>query len=260
MNCLICAHTADILGTATVLGKHITRYFHCKNCGFVFPAQPTWLDEAYSDAITSSDIGLVDRNIVFKQKTAAIISRCFNANAKFIDYGGGYGMFVRLMRDAGFGFYRQDKFCANLFAKHFDADEQGHGQYELLTAFEVFEHLTDPLAEIQKMLTYSSNILFSTLLVPQPPPAFDQWWYYGLEHGQHVALYSLRSLQVIAKRFGLHFCSNSSNLHLLSQNPVSPTAFKLLTRGKVARLVNQLSPRPSLLPVDYHNLTGQHIA
>jgi hypothetical protein len=50
---------------------------------------------------------------------------------------GGYGMFVRLMRDGGFDFHREDPLCDNLFAQGFD--RQDDGTFELVTAFEVFE-------------------------------------------------------------------------------------------------------------------------
>jgi hypothetical protein len=44
----------------------------------------------------------------------------FDANNRFIDYGGGYGLFVRLMRDAGFDYYWFDKFCDNVLSKGFE--------------------------------------------------------------------------------------------------------------------------------------------
>jgi 2-polyprenyl-3-methyl-5-hydroxy-6-metoxy-1,4-benzoquinol methylase len=38
----------------------------------------------------------------------------------------------------------------NMFAVGFD--DQGDQDYELITAFEVFEHLVDPMTEIENML------------------------------------------------------------------------------------------------------------
>jgi hypothetical protein len=40
--------------------------------------------------------------------------------------------------------------------------------------------------------------MFSTLLVPEPAPKLEDWWYYGLEHGQHIAFYTRKSLAVLA--------------------------------------------------------------
>ena len=46
----------------------------------------------------------------------------FKSNGSIVDYGGGYGLLVRLMRNSGFDFYRYDPYCANFFAKGFEVD------------------------------------------------------------------------------------------------------------------------------------------
>ena len=84
----------------------------------------------------------------------------FDAKARFIDYGGGYGPFVRRMRDLGYNFYWTDRYCQNLFAKGFVADARFSRKFELLTAVEVFEHLVDPWEEIQAMARLCDNIFY----------------------------------------------------------------------------------------------------
>ena len=101
------------------------------------------------------------RNEYLVPIVSTIIELFYQRATKFIDYGGGYGLFVRMMRDRGFDFYRQDIYCENLFAKHFDlSDLPGTSKFDMLTAFEVFEHLQDPISEIGKMLSYFDTILF----------------------------------------------------------------------------------------------------
>ena len=46
----------------------------------------------------------------------------FEANARFIDFGGGYGVFTRVMGNIGYDFYWRDAHRENLFAKRFAAD------------------------------------------------------------------------------------------------------------------------------------------
>jgi hypothetical protein len=58
-----------------------------------------------------------------------------------MDFGGGYGMFVRLMRDLGFDLYWQDKSCKHLFAAELEVREVPSRKSEFLTTFDVFEHL-----------------------------------------------------------------------------------------------------------------------
>ena len=68
------------------------------------------------------DTGIIKRNILLAKRTSAILFFLFNKKESFLDYGGGYGLFVRLMRDGGFNFYWNDPFTENLFARGFEYD------------------------------------------------------------------------------------------------------------------------------------------
>ena len=151
------------------------------------------------------------------KKASNIIFNIFNHEAKFLDYGGGYGLFVRLMRDLGFDFYWFDRFCTNLFAKGFDFDETKDNPYELVTAFEVFEHFINPLNEIENILKFSKNILLSTELLPENNPKPNEWWYYSLQEGQHISIYTHKALSIIADKYHLNLYSNGLSLHLLAE-------------------------------------------
>lgn len=258
MLCKICLHLTHLIGKAQVLGKYEVQYFQCGNCGFIQTEYPYWLDEAYSNAISQSDLGLVGRNIALAQTTSALITAFFDSKAEFLDYAGGYGMFVRLMRDSGFDFYWYDRFCTNLFATGFEADAEDESQYELLTAFEVLEHLVNPLDEIEQMLRLSKSIFFTTLLIPAYNPKPGEWWYYALDSGQHVVLYSHKTLSVIAEEFHLNLYSNGRSLHLLTYKRIVPPLFNLVLRSKFARLLNLASKRrrKSLRADDYYLVTG----
>ncbi|HEV7621994.1 MAG TPA: class I SAM-dependent methyltransferase [Flavisolibacter sp.] len=221
------------------MNKYNTGYYQCSNCLFIQTDEPHWLRESYSSAITALDIGLVQRNIQFSNITVAIINLFFKKDEKFIDFGGGYGMFVRMMRDKGFDFYRQDMYCENLFAKNFDVTDLPQPvKFELLTAFEVFEHLPDPLQTIDELLKYSDNILFSTTLQPIPKPTPETWWYILPEIGQHISLFHLKTLEYIAQKKNLFLFSNGKNTHLLTKKKINPLLFKLITKERVAKLIN----------------------
>ncbi len=132
---------------------------------------------------------------------------------------------MRLMRDIGYNFRWADLYCENLFSRGFEAETPLVGPYEAVTAFEVFEHLLDPIAEMKKLSSISSCLIFSTRLVPTPLPQPTDWWYYGLEHGQHVALYSRRSLEVLGEKFGFQFFTNGQDIHVFSRKPIAPDFF-----------------------------------
>ena len=259
MKCRICGSDSALFGEARVLDRHPAQYYRCETCGFMQVGDPYWLPEAYSDAITRSDIGLLGRNIQMSAYSRRLLRTCLDPNGKFIDYGGGYGVFVRLMRDSGFDFYRYDPLCTNMFAEGFDA---GQGQtYALLTAWEVFEHLQDPLQEIEKMASFSRNLLFSTVLLPQPPRPLDDWWYYGLEHGQHISFYTEEALRRIAGRFGLRLHYSSGMIHFMGDAALNPLLVRVALDDRfrwLRRLLAKPAP-PSLLESDFHSVTGKHI-
>lgn len=256
MVCNVCGMPNVPFGYARILQKYDIRYFRCTACGFIETEEPYWLEEAYSSPIAKSDIGLVARNLALSRVASSIISSLFNRGGKFVDYGGGYGLFVRLMRDRGLDFYRCDKFCENLFATHFDVPLRGN-RYEVVTAFEVFEHLHRPLEGIEEMLALSPNILFTTEIVPLGNPAPTEWWYYGLDHGQHISFYTVDSLRAISKRIGLKLYTNGSFIHMLTAKELSPKVFRFLANSRVASVVSMLLKRRSLLEDDYCKIMGK---
>lgn len=224
MKCRICNAESTPIHQATLMNKIQVQYFACPNCGFVQTEEPYWLEEAYSSAISSSDTGVLARNSFLAMVSTVILRTCCKKDARFLDFGGGYGIFTRLMRDLGFDFYWHDKYAANLVARGFEGSISNE-KYAGVTAFENFEHFADPLAEIKTMLEITDFILFSTELVPDPVPAPSEWWYYCLEHGQHISLYSRKTLEQIARQNGLFLVTNGANLHILSRFPVSRHIF-----------------------------------
>lgn len=225
MKCRLCNNKANEKFDAKVLDKYNIKYYLCPNCNLLQTEEPYWLEEAYSNSINDTDVGLLNRNIQFAEKVKVLIYYLFERNGKFLDYAGGYGIFTRLMRDIGFDFYWNDPYTENLFAKGFKYDNQN---IELITTFESFEHFVNPLDEIKKITEISKNIIFSTTMVPRQIPMPKDWWYYGLEHGQHVSLYSRKTLIFIAKELGLNFYSCSKNLHLFTEKNINNYFFEIL--------------------------------
>jgi hypothetical protein len=220
----------DISHKAKILQKYAILYFHCPQCQFIQTEHEFWLDEAYIESINYSDTGYISRNILLSKVTTSILGLFFSSSAKCLDYAGGYGVFVRLMRDIGYDFYWQDKFTKNLFAKGFNVTLKN--KYDLITSFESFEHFDNPLQEIGSMLEYSDSILFSTVLYGDHVPS-SSWGYYGLEHGQHIAFYNLVTLNKLANKLQLNFYSDRKSIHLFTKRKINPFIFFIV--AKIAR-------------------------
>lgn len=174
MKCKICSNETYYIFSAKILNKHNIKYYYYDHCGFLQTEEPYWLKYAYSNSISITDTGIMARNIGNSKITAVIIYFLFKKFSKFLDYGGGYGIFTRLMRDIGFNFYWYDPQSTNLLARGFEIISKNY-KYELVTAFEVFEHFAEPIKEIESMSQFSDNILFSTELLSSVLHKPEEW-------------------------------------------------------------------------------------
>jgi hypothetical protein len=249
--CKVCDAFSTLWGEAEILGKHRVKYFRCTNCGFIQTETPYWLEEAYSTAITRLDVGLMRRNLVNCELTSAVLNLLFPKASNAVDFGAGHGVFVRLMRDKGFNFSWFDRYATNDYARGFEYKEGS--KYDLLTAFEVLEHLVDPVSEISALMDISDNVFVSTCIVPEPVPALSDWWYYSQITGQHIAFYTRESLRILAARFGRTLVSHGA-YHLFSREPQSEILFRLATKLRVARNMNRMYRRPSLINHDFEQM------
>src|SRR4051794_35388750 len=96
--CRICSAPTLEHDRARVRNRYETVFLRCETCGFVFLNEPTWLEEAYEEPINASDTGYVARNLGCSRMMRIFIERFLNPKGSFLDYAGGYGLFVRLMR------------------------------------------------------------------------------------------------------------------------------------------------------------------
>lgn len=225
MTCKICNQQTKQIFMAKMLNKYEINYFHCEHCGFLQTEEPYWLDEAYGESINISDTGYMQRNISLSQKLTILLALFFDKNGKFLDYAGGYGVFTRVMRDIGFDFYWDDKYTTNLFARGFEFKDGE--KIEAVTTFESFEHFVNPTDEIESLLKISKNIIFSTELLPNPIPKPQDWWYYGLDHGQHISFYNEKTFEFIAAKYNLNY-ANLGGLHILTKKKVLNFQLKIL--------------------------------
>jgi hypothetical protein len=254
-NCNICGTEQTPIFTGLILHKYTIQYFQCPKCGFISTEKPHWLEEAYSDAIADSDTGYAYRNLDFAKRVSRILKQNFKKDATFLDYGAGYGLFVRLMRDNGFNFHYYDLYCNNIFAKGLELPS--NHSVDAYTALEVFEHLEDPTTELETMLKHTDTIIFSTVLRKEDYTNINQWWYFTPETGQHIAIFTKESLAELAKKFNLNLYTNNKDIHILTKRRISWCSMKFdlllsVIHQKIEKLMYR--KRTSLLQIDYQEV------
>lgn len=249
--CNICNGRRKEFDHAKVRDKYDIKYYRCEKCGFIQTEEPYWLEEAYSSAIADSDIGILQRNINISVLSAAVFKLCFKDTSKYLDWGGGYGIYTRLMRDKGFDFEWYDAYCENLFAK---GHEKNGRYYDVITCYEVFEHIYNPKELLDNLVQTGNTIVFTTELNSfSSPNMVNEWWYYCIEHGQHISFYTKESLEILAKSYEKKYYS-CGVLHILTDRKLNKALLELCK--KFPRIINRIYRRNSLLNADYVLLTG----
>lgn len=251
IKCDICGGNLSLFDTATVLNKYKVEYYKCSKCGFIQTEKPYWLSEAYTSAITSTDIGLIWRNIDISKFLDILFAVCHFNNKSFLDYGGGYGILVRIMRDKGYDFEWYDEYCDNLFAK---THEMKKDHYDVITSFELLEHLPSPHETLSQLFQLGDTLIFSTNLIPASINHISDWWYFGNDHGQHISFYTLESMNVIANKYGMKYY-RLYNMHIFSNKVSSFQMFIVKCLGATIFLRSHLRRKfKSLLLSDYERI------
>lgn len=194
-------------------------YARCGRCGFTFaPGMYAWSLEEFSRRVYNDEYVKVDPDYVSarpasnaRQLVAMLSTRA--GEIRHLDYGGGEGLLSEMLRDAGWNSRSYDPFVDG-------SDLPGEqGSFDLVTAFEVFEHVPDVRAlasTIAGLLKPDGAVLFTTLVSEGELSAERRitWWYASPRNG-HISLFTRDALYYVADRVGLSFASFNDGFHAL---------------------------------------------
>ena len=217
MKCLLCNSPTESLGCVDLsrgclgdrpaLGEDI-EYCRCLSCGLIFaPEMCAWMPDKFKRRIYNDAYPEVDPECtgMRAERNAAWMHDLFGAQRlSHLDFGGGDGHLSACLRKLGWDSTSYDPFHEQVFPQR---------RFDLVTAFEVFEHVPDPITLWQQLRVLTKDIvLFSTVLSDAVPDPM-QWWYLAPRNG-HVVLYTKRAAEQLLARGGFKLISIDDFVHI----------------------------------------------
>jgi Methyltransferase domain len=219
-------------------------YRRCDACGFIFtsffdsfsPAQ--WSEHIYNDEYRVVDGEFEEIRPAVDAKVVQAYFGDLRSQAIGLDFGGGNGRTARLLRESGWTFDCFDPFGVD------ELKPDRVGRYNLCTAFEVLEHLPRPVDSISTLLQKASDgplmfMIGTALTDGQVNEATRLAWFYAGPRNGHISLFSRRSLQWLAQRFGLEYSNVSPSTHILSRGHDPAMIVRRLRTGRMKMLVRR---------------------
>lgn len=203
-------------GTPRVCGTPIL-YERCTRCGFLFTtAFDGWSIDEFQANIYNAGYAAADPDYAdgSRARNNAELTEHIMGQLgvrRVLDYGGGDGTLATLLRAHNFDAHSWDP-----IADHHSDFTAEPASFDLVTAYEVFEHTPTPLATALQALAFlrtGGRLVFSTLLLDDVGPHDTEHWYIAPRNG-HISLHTRASLQALFARLGWTVRHLNENLHV----------------------------------------------
>lgn len=241
MICYLCNHTVQRTRPGSVRDAPDLRIAECENCGLVTLDSAAHIGSRHyqnsgmhGEAVPSMAQWLRDTAHDYQRRLDTL--RAALVNRKLLDFGCGAGGFLlkaQALASSVAGVELEERVHAHwgdALSLHRSLDAAGGG-YELITAFHVLEHLTDPrsmLRELASRLASGGRLVVEVpssddaLLTLYDNDAFQRFTYWS----QHLYLFNAGTLRSLAGQAGLKVVAIeqfqryplSNHLHWLSRN------------------------------------------
>ena len=224
--CLLCGNMKDNMVFLEYDGYRLSE---CGNCGLVFAN--IFIDErfekivydncAYEESTKKEIIDLYEyrKNTFAKERLKYIQGKCrFDHKPKILDVGCGPGYFLDYVTEQGFvakGLELTDflvDFCVEkgLNVKKGHLEDESGNDYDIVTMFDVLEHLSDPVNYFNMLSTKVKNRGVAVMYTPN----IHSFSFYFQKYKQnlllpyeHICFYNEKSLSWLAEKCGFKVCS-----------------------------------------------------
>lgn len=176
-------------------------YYCCDNCEFIFLDErkiisPEKEKKEYSFHENSFDNeGYVN---MFREFIAKAIRPHKSKIKTALDFGSGPGPVLA-------GLLRQEGFKVDVYDKYFAPEKVYlNKKYDLITATEVFEHLSDPLTTLKLLKSHLNEngiLAIMTLFHQNNDEHFKNWWY--RRDSTHISFYTPKTFEYMADLLGM---------------------------------------------------------
>ena len=195
-------------------------YYLCANCRFCFaPMFQQWDKRAFIERIYNAEYVDFDPEYISARplRNAKNLLDIFESydmtGIEHLDFGSGNGLLSQTLEAAGWD--------SSSFDPLIDV-RMPHKTFNLITAFEVFEHVPDVhtlMRSLTTLLHPDGAILFTTAVhnaseVEHGVPL--TWWYASPRNG-HISLFSTESLRLLALANGFELIRFSERYYALSR-------------------------------------------
>ncbi len=215
MECLVC-NNRESFARYLAGSRHRPSYWKCDDCGFVF-ASPL-VERNYQEQVISD---LYESEVVARMANYELryeVMRPFvrAANPKVLDIGCYTGLFLKYLKKEGItgtgiepnraaAQYGRDKLGVDIREIGFD-EFHVEEKYDVITLFNVLEHLGDPKATLIKIREIISASGILTIEIPNIFHLFAKlslgyWHHY--QHGHHW-FFSFSTLTKFLNRYGFN--------------------------------------------------------
>jgi 2-polyprenyl-6-hydroxyphenyl methylase/3-demethylubiquinone-9 3-methyltransferase len=197
-------------------------YYRCRLCGFLFtPDMDRWTPAEFQKHIYNDEYARFDPDYREERprRGLSLVERVLQKHygLRLLDYGGGNGRLVSLLQHAGYhNTHVYDPFEPDYAARP-------AGPFDVITCFEVLEHVPDPIAvigDMRRLLTPHGIIVFTTLYLPHDIETQNTGWWYVAPRNGHISLFTASALYNAGRKLGLRLYDIDSSTHILTVKPL----------------------------------------